>query len=138
VLLLLNLLASVAIGAAMFGIVNTLLMSVQERTRSIGLFRALGLSKAQVFSSVALEASILGIFGSVLAVGAGVLVGTVAGPALMEAAALNLPGLVLFEFQFLGLASIVIGVVLATVLAAAIPAARASRLEPMDALREEH
>lgn len=138
VLLLLNLLASVAIGAAMFGIVNTLLMSVQERTRSIGLFRALGLSKGQVFTSVALEASILGILGSVLAVGAGVLVGSAASPALMDIAALNLPGLVLFEFKFGSLASIVIGVVLATVLAAAIPAARASRLEPMDALREEH
>ncbi|MBT2536259.1 ABC transporter permease [Arthrobacter sp. ISL-69] len=138
VLLLLNLLASVAIGAAMFGIVNTLLMSVQERTRSIGLFRALGLSKAQVFTSVALEASVLGLLGSVLAVGVGVLAGMTGGPLLLEAAALSLPGLVLFQFNVGGIASIIIGVMLATVLAAALPAARASRLEPMDALREEH
>lgn len=136
ILLLLNLLAAVAIAAAMFGIINTLMMSIQERTRQIGMFRALGMARGRIFASVALEAALLSIIGSVVAVGLGVATGRVLGPAALDLAGLDLPGLRLFEFSSVSLAFIVVGVTLASLLAAMPPALRAARMDPMDALRE--
>lgn len=136
VLLMLNILASVAILAALFGIVNTLLMSVQERTRQIGMLRALGMSRGRVFLSIALEALILSMVGAMVAIALGLVVGLGAGPAALEMAGLDLPGLNLFEFDAVGLAVILVSVLLAALVAALLPALRAARLEPMDALRE--
>ncbi|MGO1884900.1 MAG: ABC transporter permease [Citricoccus sp.] len=136
VLLLLNILASVAILAALFGIVNTLLMSVQERTRQIGMLRALGMPRSRVFVSIALEALILSTVGAVVAIALGLAVGLGAGPTVLEMAGLDLPGLNLFEFDAVGLAVILVSVLLAALVAALLPAWRAARLEPMDALRE--
>src|SRR5690606_24514932 len=60
----LNGFALIALLAASFGIVNTLLMSVQERTREIGLMKALGMSGGKVFGLFSMEAVMLGIMGS--------------------------------------------------------------------------
>ncbi|NHA66992.1 ABC transporter permease [Phycicoccus flavus] len=136
ILLLLNLLAGVAIVAAMFGIVNTLMMSIQERTRQIGMFRALGMGRRRVFSSVALEAALLGVIGSVVAVALGVLAGRLLGPMALDLAGLDLPGLELFAFDATSLVAIVLGVTVAALVAALPPALRAARMDPMDALRE--
>ncbi|MBL3700937.1 ABC transporter permease [Leucobacter luti] len=135
VLLTVNVLAVIAIVAALFGVVNTLLMSVQERTRLIGLHRALGMSRAAVFASVSLEATLLGLIGSALAVALGVSGGIWAGPALIEAAGLDLPGLELFVFTPAQLLTIVLGTTAAATVAAFVPALRASRLQPVEALR---
>lgn len=136
VLLLLNVLAAIAILAAMFGIVNTLLMSVQEKTRHIGMLRALGMSRRWVFASVAVEALVLGLIGAVGAVLLALLVGLAVGPSLPGAVGLDLPGLTLFRFDPVSVLLIVLGVLVAATLAAVLPAVRAARLEPMDALRE--
>ncbi len=135
VLLMLNLLASVAIAAAMFGIINTLLMSVQERTPQIGMLRALGMSRGTVFLTVALEAGILSLIGAITAVALAVTGGLLLGPTALEAAGLNLPGLQLFEFEPGSILFTVTAVTLAALLAAVLPARRAARLDPMDALR---
>nr|WP_272928740.1 FtsX-like permease family protein [Leucobacter luti] len=110
-------------------------MSVQERTRLIGLHRALGMSRAAVFASVSLEATLLGLIGSALAVALGVSGGIWAGPALIEAAGLDLPGLELFVFTPAQLLTIVLGTTAAATVAAFVPALRASRLQPVEALR---
>lgn len=136
VMLILNVLAAIAILAAMFGIVNTLLMSVQEKTRHIGMMRALGMSRRAVFLSIAVEALVLGLIGTVGAVLLAVVVGMLVGPSLPAAVGLDLPGLSLFRFEPLSLVLIVLGVLAAAMLAALLPASRAARLEPMDALRE--
>lgn len=64
----LNAFAVVALLAASFGIVNTLLMSVQERTREIGLMKAMGMSNGRVFTLFSLEAVFIGLLGPVLSV----------------------------------------------------------------------
>lgn len=136
ILLLMNVLASVAILAAMFGIVNTLLMSVHERTRQIGMYRALGMPRTRVFQLIALEALLLALVGAVLAVALGVIAGRTAGPAILSLVGLDFPGLELFRFNPLSLSVIVVAVLIAALIAAVLPASRAARLKPMDALRE--
>jgi len=59
-----------------FGIVNTLFMSVQERTREIGLMKAMGMGSRKVFGLFSLEAVFIGFLGSAIGVGIGVIVGT--------------------------------------------------------------
>nr|WP_281069503.1 ABC transporter permease [Microbacterium amylolyticum] len=137
VLMLLNVLAAVAIAAAMFGIINTLLMSVQERTRQIGMFRALGMPRRTVFSSIALESVFLSVIGGIIAAALAITAGALLGPVALEAAGLDLPGLTLFEFEPLNVVLIIVGVMLAALLAAVLPALRAARLEPMHALRSD-
>jgi len=68
---------AIALLAASMGIINTLYMAVQERTREIGLMRAMGLSKAKVWQLFSLEAIVLGFWGSVVGVVAAFGMGTV-------------------------------------------------------------
>ena len=70
----------VAIFASLFGIVNTLTMSVIERTREIGVLRALGASRWQVRRSIADESLVIGLIGALL----GIAVGTGLGYALLQ------------------------------------------------------
>ncbi|WP_258933444.1 ABC transporter permease [Nesterenkonia pannonica] len=67
--------ALIALLAASFGIVNTLLMSVQERTREIGLMKALGMSSGRVFGLFSLEAVVIGLMGSIIGIASGLVVG---------------------------------------------------------------
>ena len=68
IVLVLNAFAIIALLAASFGIVNTLLMSVQERTREIGLMKAMGMGNGRVFSLFSLEAAFIGFLGSAIGV----------------------------------------------------------------------
>jgi putative ABC transport system permease protein len=115
-------LAIVAVVVAALGIVNTLTMNVLERVREIGVLRAAGMTRRQVWRSVVVEAGITGLAGSLFGVLTGLAVGALmvvfAGGALE--AALGVP------WAAVGLA-VVLGVVLA-MLAAAYPARLASRL----------
>jgi putative ABC transport system permease protein len=69
----LNMVGIIALLAASFGIINTLLMSVYERTQEIGLMKALGMRRKKVFALFAIEAVLVGFWGSVVAVGAATL-----------------------------------------------------------------
>ena len=68
----------IALLAAAIGIINTLFMSVQERTREIGLDKALGMSSARVFASFSLEAISLGFWGSVFGIVISMILGNIA------------------------------------------------------------
>jgi len=110
-------LAAIAVIVAGLGIVNTLTMNVLERVREIGVLRALGMTRRQVWRMVIVEAGILGVMGVVLGTLTGVLVavvmvGLAGGPAAILA--IQLP------WQILGLAA-VYGIAVA-MLAAAYPA----------------
>lgn len=74
IVLVLNAFAIIALLAASFGIINTLYMSVQERTREIGLMKAMGMSSGRVFGLFSLEATFIGFLGSALGVLGGMLV----------------------------------------------------------------
>ncbi|GGV80873.1 membrane protein [Streptomyces griseoloalbus] len=126
--------AGIAFLVGIFLIINTFSMLVAQRTREIGLMRAIGSSRKQVNRSVLVEALLLGVFGSVLGVGAGV--GLAVGlMKLMGMMGMDLSTndlTVAWTTPALGL---LLGVVV-TVLAAYLPARRAGRISPMAALRD--
>ncbi|WP_130013320.1 ABC transporter permease [Serinicoccus sediminis] len=133
----LNAFAVVALVAAAFGIVNTLLMSVQERTREIGLMKALGMSGGRVFGLFSLEAAFLGLLGSVLGSVVAMAVGTGLNAVLAAGPLSALGGLDVLLFRpgsVLGVVGLIVAIAF---LAGTLPARRAARQEPIDALRYE-
>ncbi|MFD3481842.1 ABC transporter permease [Streptomyces sp. NPDC058665] len=126
--------AGIAFLVGIFLIVNTFSMLVAQRTREIGLMRAIGSSRKQVNRSVLLEAVLLGVVGSVAGVAAGV--GLAVGlMKLMSSIGMELSTedlTVKWTTPAVGLA---LGVIV-TVLAAYIPARRAGKISPMAALRD--
>ncbi|MEV7736602.1 FtsX-like permease family protein [Streptomyces sp. NPDC088921] len=116
-----------------FLIVNTFSMLVAQRTREIGLLRALGGSRRQVNLSVLVEALLLAAIGSTLGMLAGLGVAQLL-IVLMGRAGMKISSSLEFDAS-IPIASYAVGVVV-TVLAAWIPARRAGRFSPMAALRE--
>ncbi len=116
---------------AFLGIVNTLLLSVVERTREIGLLRAVGASRSQVRWMIVIEALLLGIFGALLGVGLGVAYGVLLQQVLAPQgiSQLAIPGGQLAAFVALG--------AVGAVLAAGWPAIRAARLDVLRAIATE-
>ncbi|GHD63748.1 membrane protein [Streptomyces mirabilis] len=126
--------AGIAFLVGIFLIINTFSMLVAQRTREIGLMRAIGSSRKQVNRSVLVEATLLGVFGSILGVGAGV--GLAIGlMKLMSAAGMDLSTRDLTVKATTPVIGLVLGVVV-TVLAAYLPARRAGKVSPMAALRD--
>lgn len=127
----------IAVLAASFGIVNTLFMSVQERTREIGLMKAMGMGSRKVFGLFSLEAVFIGFLGSAIGVGIGMIVGTAIISLLAGAILADLPGLTLIAFDPISVAVIILVVMAIAFLAGTIPAARAARADPVESLRYE-
>jgi putative ABC transport system permease protein len=122
----------VAIFASLFGIVNTLTISVIERTREIGVLRALGASRWQVRRSIGDESLVIGLIGALL----GIAVGTGLGYALLRGLSAGIPGVEyrppLGTMVAVGLAGVVLGLV-----ASILPARRAARLDVIKAISYE-
>jgi len=133
----LNAFAVIALLAAGFGIVNTLLMSVQERTREIGLMKAMGMRAGKVFGLFSMEAVFIGLLGSALGAGVAIATGLIAAPLLAEGLFSELPGLEIVRFEPLSVATIVLIVMAIAFAAGTLPARRAARQHPIDALRYE-
>ncbi|HEV8403200.1 MAG TPA: FtsX-like permease family protein [Candidatus Limnocylindrales bacterium] len=124
-------LAAIAVVIAALGIVNTLTMNVIERVREIGILRAAGMTRRQVWRSVVVEAGVLGLAGAILGIGLGLVVG-----AIMVALTGGRPDIAAgIPWSIVGLA-LVLGVVVA-MLAAAYPARIASRLSIVRAVQYE-
>jgi putative ABC transport system permease protein len=127
---LLDLLALAAVVIAALGIVNTLSINTLERVREIGMLRAAGMSRSQVWRSVLVEAGILGAVGGVVGSVAGVLIGMLLAG---SAGSSGILGAVPWPTVVL---AIVLGVALA-MLAAAQPARMAGRIPIVTAVRAE-
>ena len=128
---------AIALLAASFGIINTLYMSVRERTREIGLMKAMGLSNGKIFQLFSIEAILIGVIGSIL----GIILASLAGVALNNFATANflkgLEGFELTKFTLQNNTTITIAIAIVSFLAGALPARSASKKDPIEALRYE-
>ena len=129
----------IALIAAAIGIINTLFMSVQERTREIGLDKALGMSSRHVFMSFSLEAISLGFWGSVFGITVSIILGNIvnalfhADGGFLEA----FPTFNLATYTIPDIISVTVLIMAIAFLAGTLPARRASHKNPIDALRYE-
>jgi putative ABC transport system permease protein len=121
------LISAIALIAAGIGIMNIMLVSVTERTREIGIRKAVGARKSNILSQFILEAILLSEFGGIIGIGLGVLAGN--GIAL----AFSVPPIIPMEWVAIGFISCsVIGIVFGVY-----PAWKAANLDPIESLRYE-
>lgn len=134
-----NIFGIIALLAAAIGIINTLFMSVQERTREIGLDKALGMSSGKVFLSFSLEAIALGFWGSLCGIAVSMIVGNLANHAFHQPGGFlaEFPTFHLVEYTPLNCILIVLLIMFIAFLAGTLPALKAARKNPIDALRYE-
>jgi putative ABC transport system permease protein len=128
---LISALLAFAILIALFGIVNTLGLSIFERTRELGLLRAVGMSRKQVKRMIRWESVIIAIIGAFL----GVVIGVFFGIALQQALANQ--GVTELVIPVGSLTVYVIFAALAGVLAAIWPARRAAKLDVLESISYE-
>jgi putative ABC transport system permease protein len=133
----LNAFAIIALVAAGFGIVNTLLMSVQERTREIGLMKAMGMGSGSVFALFSTEAAFIGLLGSLIGSAAAIGLGTAISGALARGPLSDLAGLQILSFAPGPVAGVILLVMAIAFIAGTLPAWRAARQNPIDSLRYE-
>jgi len=115
---------------SLFGVVNTLVLSVFERTREIGMLRAVGMTRSQVRRMIRHESIVTALIGAAL----GIAVGTFL--AILTTQALSDEGIVL-AIPWTTIGVFVVGTIVAGMLAAILPARRASRLNILAALQYE-
>lgn len=139
ILIVFSIFGGIALLAAAIGIVNTLFMSVEERTREIGLDKALGMSSRRVYTEFATEAILLGFWGSVVGVGVAMAVGTATNTAVHAPGGFLevFPTFDLFKFTVNNILPIVIIVMFIAFLAGTIPAWKAAHKNPIETLRYE-
>jgi putative ABC transport system permease protein len=124
-------LLALAVLIALIGIVNTLMLSVLERTREIGLLRAVGMRRPQVRAMIRSEAVILATFGAVI----GIVIGTLMGLALVSS--LRQQGITETTVPVVRLVEFLVLAALLGLVAASWPARRAARLDVLAAIAAE-
>jgi putative ABC transport system permease protein len=135
----LQLIAAVAILAAAFGIINTMMTATYERKREIGILQALGARRRTIFAAFMLESAVYGLLGGLSGALAGLLFSALAAPHISQnaftafvkgsgSAGLADPAIILGAIAFSALVAMVAGVY---------PAWRAARLSPVEAISYE-
>ncbi|NEB75341.1 ABC transporter permease, partial [Streptomyces sp. SID14478] len=124
-------LLGLAIVIAVLGVVNTLALSVVERTREIGLLRAIGLARRQLRRMIRLESVVIAVFGAVLGLALGLIWGVCAHQVLA------LEGMEALAVPWSTIVAVVVGSVLVGLAAALLLALRASRMNVLAAIAHE-
>ncbi|MFE7777987.1 ABC transporter permease [Streptomyces sp. NPDC057445] len=124
-------LLALAIIVAVLGVVNTLALSVVERTREIGLMRAIGLSRRQLRRMIRLESVVIALFGALLGLGLGMGWGTAAQKLLA------LEGFKVLEIPWPTILTVFVGSAFVGLFAALVPAFRAGRMNVLNAIATE-
>jgi putative ABC transport system permease protein len=127
---ILYLLLGFSVIVSMFGVINTLVLSVFERTREIGMLRAVGMTRRQVRRMVRHESIVTALIGAALGMGVGIFLAGLTSLALSKSG-------VVFALPYKSLIAFVGVAILAGVLAAILPARRASQLNVLEALQYE-
>jgi len=125
---LINYLLGFALIVAFLGVINTIVLSVIERTREIGLLRAVGMTRTQVRSSIRWESVIVCLFGALLGVVLGILFSVAAVSAIPETVIDTI------SVPYESVLFVILAGALAGVLAALVPAYRATRLNVLDSI----
>jgi putative ABC transport system permease protein len=119
-----------AVVISLFGIVNTLALSVFERTREIGMLRAIGMTRRQLRRVVRYESVITAVIGGILGIAVGLTFGWILSKGLEDQG-------IVFSIPYGLLFAVVGAAILAGILAAILPARRAARLNVLEALQYE-
>jgi len=127
---LLYVLLALSVIVSLLGIVNTLVLTVYERTREIGMLRAVGMTRRQVRMMIRYESIVTALMGAALGMVVGIFL------ALLITHALSSQGIV-FAVPYLQLVYFVVAAIVVGVLAAIFPARRAARLNVLEALQYE-
>jgi putative ABC transport system permease protein len=127
---ILYVLLGLSVLVSMLGVINTLVLSVFERTREIGMLRAVGMTRRQVRRMIRHESIVTALIGAALGIGVGIFLAGLTTLALSDYG-------VVFALPYRSLAAFVAVAILAGVLAAILPARRASRLNVLKALQYE-
>lgn len=122
--------------ASVFGIVNTQYISVLERTREIGLMKALGISRGKISQLFMLEATWIGFLGGLIGVILGSVTGVIVNPTLTKKLDLG-EGNSLLIFKPFQLLLLIFALMLVATVAGWLPSRKAAKLDPIEALRTE-
>jgi ABC-type antimicrobial peptide transport system permease subunit len=125
---LLFVLLGLSIVVSLFGIVNTLVLTVYERTRELGMLRAVGMGRRQVRRMIRHESAVTALIGAALGIPLGIVLALLIGKAI---------GFVAFAVPVKTLVVFVVAAILAGIVAALYPARRAARLDVLQALQYE-
>ena len=131
IVLIVNIFLFLALVVAFLGIANTLALSIIERTRELGLLRAVGMKRGQMLMMILWEGVLISVFGGLLGIGMGLLFGSTAVTVIPDdfISTLAIPWRTFVYY--------IIGAGIAGLVSALLPARRASRLNVLDAIANE-
>jgi putative ABC transport system permease protein len=130
ILNLLYVLLGLSVIVSVFGIINTLVLTVFERTRELGMLRAVGMTRRQVRRMIRHESIVTSLIGAVLGIVVGIFLSVLVTQALADEG-------IVFAVPYGSLAVFVVAAIVVGLLAAILPARRAARLNVLEALQYE-